>query len=51
MIDCSLILLQTIYIVDLEEEVQFVSLAAMNEEIQSFQQLIEANRATAVRIK
>lgn len=41
----------TIHIVDLEEEPEFVRLTAMDQEVKSFEQLIQSDGAAAVRIK
>ncbi len=41
----------TVHIVDLEQELELVSLAAVDQEVQSFQQLVQTDGAAAVRVK
>lgn len=41
----------TVYVVDLEEESELVRLAAVDQEVQSSEQLVQADGAAAVGVK
>lgn len=41
----------TVHIVDLEKEVELVGLIAVDEEVQSFEQLVQTDGSTAIRVE
>jgi len=43
--------LGTVHVVDLEQELELVRLAAVDQEVQSLQQLVQADGAAAVRVE
>lgn len=42
---------RTVHVVHLEQEAELVSLSAVDQEVQSFQQLIQTDGPAAVRVK
>lgn len=41
----------TVHVIHLEQELKFVRLAAVNQQVQSFEQLIQTDGAAAVRVE
>ena len=41
----------TVHVVDLEQELEFIRLTAVDQQVQSFQQLVQTDGAAAVRVE